>query len=97
MIIFFITIEQHGQSHEFTFHSPSLETGLEMVNLIASQGGKLLFVKILDEYCWMPLPVKSFDGQAFLAPIQQLQQQWEQLLGCKGQSGTGGLAGTATG
>ena len=52
MIIFFIPMEQHSQEHEFTFHSPSLESGLETVNLIASQGGQLLVVQILDEFSW---------------------------------------------
>lgn len=80
MVLALTAINPLGQTQEFLLDLDSLESGLDFLSILATQGNMLIKVCILDEYSSMSLPVESFDGQPFSPEIKQLEQQWQQAL-----------------
>lgn len=80
MVIYLITCDEQGLTNQISFGFDRLEVGLEMVNVLVSEGENLLEVRLVDKKHSMLLPTEAFDGSSCLKPIKKLQKEWRQLL-----------------
>lgn len=80
MVLLLTAIDQKGQVREFTCHIPSLEVAFDILSRITATGDSLTQASILDQGHLTHLPIDAFDGSIFLAPIQDLESQWQAIL-----------------
>jgi hypothetical protein len=65
------------QNRDFFCQLDQLKNAFELLSNVVAGGDSLLHAHILEDNGQrMPLPLEAFDGAPFIAPIQQLEQQW---------------------
>jgi len=77
--IFIMTLDPTGQSRNFSFFA-KLEVVLEQLNYLIQNGENVIQAYVVDQQQRLELPLEAFDGQPFLAPLQELEQQWQFIL-----------------
>lgn len=80
MILSFTAIDKNAQLRDFFCQQDELESALDILSSIASQGDTLLTASIIDEESRLELPVEVFDGQQFSNSFKQLEKQWQAVL-----------------
>ncbi|AUD05457.1 hypothetical protein [Spirosoma pollinicola] len=86
MSLFIISVDQHGSVRHFHCQCDSLEIALDIVSAISVLGSLVLCINLVDTNQWMQLPVEVFDGECFSGPLNQLEQEWQQILGEPGHT-----------
>jgi len=66
--------------HQYSFECNRLEVGLEIINVLVTQGEKVLEAQLSETTGTMLLPVDAFDGSPCLGAIKKLQKEWRTLL-----------------
>ena len=80
MLILFTALDQHKYTKSLSFRTTSLEAGLNFLTLINTHGGGILTAKLIDNDGITNLAVDAFDGECFVVPMHQLEQQWQTVL-----------------
>ena len=80
MVLSFTVQDRQQQQHVFHIQGVVLESALDVANLIIAKDHTLITVCFIDQDGRINLPTEVFDGQPFMAPLCQLEQQWRQLL-----------------
>ncbi|WP_461094104.1 hypothetical protein [Spirosoma gilvum] len=86
MFIYISCITTQGELRRFSFRSPSLEVGFNVLSAIQKKGDKLLSIRIVDGQRAMVLPPEVFDGQDFSQPLLALERQWKLILTSRSES-----------
>lgn len=80
MILSFTAIDTSAQFRDFFCQFAELETALDFLGTITSQGDTILKAHIIDDDKRTELSPEAFDGQPFTQPLHQLEKQWQVLL-----------------
>ena len=80
MIFLLTTVDETGQTREFSSHLDKLERGFDLANEIVAMGHVLLRVRLIDQDTVMNLPLDAFTGESFSDNLQQLEQEWKAIL-----------------
>jgi len=78
--ILIIGLTPTGETREFAFFA-KLEVVLEQLNYLINSGENVIQAYLIDQRQRLELPLAAFDGQPFLAPLQELERQWQFILG----------------
>ena len=80
MFLTFTVLDECGQIRDFSWWFASLEFALDVMSSLSVKGKQILKAELIDNEQIIQLPVDSFDGTLFSAPIRQLEIEWQQLL-----------------
>jgi hypothetical protein len=80
MLIYCTTVDIRGDYTVFSFDGSSLDECLDAVSKQVYYGLQLVHVELIEERKSTYLPTDAFDGHSMRIPLEQLQQQWEQVL-----------------
>ena len=80
MILSFTAIDKRNEFRAFSCQLNDLETALNTVSSISSEGDTIISAQVADESSCLNLPIDVFDGEIFSVPLQQLKKQWQAIL-----------------
>ncbi|MFD2934543.1 hypothetical protein [Spirosoma flavum] len=80
MLLTFTAIDKQAQLRDFSCWLTSLEGAFDALSAISLAGNQLIKAEIIDNEQHTVLPVEAFNGEIFSESIQQLENQWRQIL-----------------
>lgn len=80
MILSLKSMQPGGDCQYFFCNIDDLESGFEVLSMLAAQGDLVLEAHIMDETTRLDLPAHIFDGKPFRSPIRRLEKQWTRIL-----------------
>lgn len=80
MIFLLKTLTTDGAFRDFSYAPAKLEHGFQLLSTIVANGDVLIDVRIVEHGRETKLPPGVFDGTPFMAPIRELEQEWQTLL-----------------
>jgi hypothetical protein len=81
MILFFTEIDKVGQYRDHAWWFSNMEFAFNVLSSLSLKGRQILKAELIDNDHHLPLPLEAFDGQTFSTPLQQLESEWQHLLG----------------
>lgn len=79
VLLLFSIIDQNDKVQHFRKYA-ELEAAFELLSRLKASNSRIQRAFIFDKGQRIDLPLDAFDGQPFIGPIQQLQQEWEAIL-----------------
>lgn len=79
VLLLFSLIDQHDKVRHFRSYE-DLEVAFERLSRLRASNNRIQKAFIFDKGQRIDLPLHAFDGQPFVAPIRQLQREWETIL-----------------
>ncbi len=80
MMLFIEAICQGVTCTNLTYWEKDYESAFEELTNLVAEGFILQRALLVDGRSRIELPVAVFDGQSFLKPLRQLEQQWHELI-----------------
>lgn len=80
MMLYLTSIDHKSQDREFYCQLDTLEVAFDFLSDIVAKGSTLSQAYILDDGQRTDLPIAVFDGEPFLAAMQELEKDWQSLL-----------------
>jgi DNA-binding ferritin-like protein len=80
MVYSVTTINQQGYVREFYGRFDQLEEVADLIAEAITQGYKVVNAYILGKNSSTSLPLEAFDEQSVTPMLQQLEQEWKQIL-----------------
>ncbi|PRY27004.1 hypothetical protein CLV58_1356 [Spirosoma oryzae] len=78
----FIAIDDTGRYQQRRWVMPSVDTSFSVLNILVNQGWQLRAITLTDvQGHSIDLPTDAFDGAPMSWHLDQLQRQWQAVLG----------------
>ncbi|ADB37243.1 hypothetical protein [Spirosoma linguale] len=86
MVLRFTTVDILGNDREYAWWFSTMEYALDVLSSLCASGKYISKAELIDQGHHTTLPVEAFDGSSLSMPIQELENQWLELLYVPGDS-----------
>ncbi|GAB2561696.1 hypothetical protein [Spirosoma aerophilum] len=81
MLLSFTSVDEQANIRECAWWFNTIEAAFEALNAVFAKGNHIIQAALIDDEKRTALPVDAFDGDSVSAPMQELENEWQQLLG----------------
>ncbi|PRY19962.1 hypothetical protein CLV58_1633 [Spirosoma oryzae] len=77
-----VATDSTGCYHQRRWKMHSIDASFSVINMLVNKGWQFQHITLIDfQGHFVDLPVEAFDGQPMSWHLDQLQQQWQAILG----------------